>query len=37
MGIGIPGPEAKAMLVEAVRTAARMANWKVVLFEIVDM
>jgi len=34
IGIGIPGPEAAAKLVEAARTAARIAYWNLRLFEV---
>jgi hypothetical protein len=33
-GMGIPGPEATATLVETVKTAASMANWNLKLFAV---
>jgi hypothetical protein len=37
IGIGAPGPEATATLVETVKTAARMANWNLMLFKVMDV
>jgi hypothetical protein len=35
-GMGIPGPLAKATLLESTRTAARMAKWNLKLFDVMD-